>query len=139
MKNKIILIIKCVLAYLLGIVGWLIGLILGTVYVFLYGGYQDTNIIDIPTILMENIFPALISVNLSNYLFTKLFPELSYKNINCIIFYIILIINYGIILYDSIYSHNYANLLYVGTGIITLIYFINKLLNSNKNEQSNQS
>lgn len=138
-KQKIIGSIRCILAYILGIIGWLFGLIFGTIYVLLYGGYQNTNIIDIPTILMENIVPALISVNLSNYLFTKIFPESSYKTINCMIFYIILFINYGIILYDSIYLHNYINLLYVATGIVTLIYFINKLLNSNKDTLSNQS
>lgn len=131
-KQKILNPIKCVFAYILGIIGWLIGVIIGVVYSILYGGYQDTQTIDISVILMENIIPALISVNLSNYIFNKIFPETSYKNINVIIFYIILFLNYGIVLYKNLYIHNYSSIIYVLTGIITLIYFINKLLNSNK-------
>lgn len=127
--------LKYVLAYILGILGWFGGIVVGVIWSLLYGGYQETNVIDIPTVLMENITPAIISVFLGNYIFLKIFPDTSSKKINTIIFYVILFLNYGIILSESITNSNYTNIIYVLTGVICLIYLIYQLLNDKK-EQS---
>lgn len=126
--------LKYVLAYILGILGWFGGIVVGVIWSLLYGGYQETNVIDIPTVLMENITPAIISVFLGNYIFLKIFPDTSSKKINTIIFYVILFLNYGIILSESITNSNYTNIIYVLTGVICLIYLIYQLLNDNKEQ-----
>lgn len=126
--------IRCVIAYILGLLGWFVGVVIGIIWALLYGGYQETNIIDLPTLLMENITPALVSVFLGNYLFTKFFPDCNYKTTNIIIFYVILFLNYGYILSDSIFNKNYSNIIYVATGVISLIYLLTKLYKTNKNE-----
>ena len=126
--------LKYVLAYILGILGWFGGIVVGVIWSLLYGGYQETNVIDIPTVLMENITPSIISVFLGNYIFLKIFPDTSSKKINTIIFYVILFLNYGIILSESITNSNYANIIYVLTGVICLIYLIYQLLNDNKEQ-----
>ena len=128
--------LKCILAYVLGIVGWLLGIIIGIIWNLLYGGYQDSNTIDIAMVLAENITPALVSVFLSDYIFQKIFPEIDSKKINIIIFYVILFLNYGYLIYDSIATSNYINLIYVATGVIALIYLINKLLKENKGSKN---
>ncbi|MBE6156959.1 MAG: hypothetical protein E7161_04385 [Firmicutes bacterium] len=108
-----------VLAYFIAIIGWLGGIFLGTIWALLYGGYQQNNVIDLPTLIMENILPAIVSVYLSNYLFEKIYPtndinfDLHKKIIN-----ILLIINYSFILCETIYFKNYSNIIYVITGII---------------------
>lgn len=124
--------LKYVLAYILGLLGWFGGVIIGVVWSLLYGGYQESNVIDIPTVLMENITPAIVSVFLGNYIFTKIFPDTSSKKINTIIFYVILFLNYGIILSESINTSNYTNIIYILTGVICLIYLIYQLLNDNQ-------
>ena len=126
--------LKYVLAYILGILGWFGGIVMGVIWSLLYGGYQKTNVIDIPTVLMENITPAIISVFLGNYIFLKILPDTSSKKINTIIFYVILFLNYGIILSESITNSNYTNIIYVLTGVICLIYLIYQLLNDNKEQ-----
>ena len=120
--------LKCILAYVLGLAGWLVGIVIGIVWNLLYGGYQESNVIDLPMLLAENITPALVSVFLSDYIFKKIFPEINSKRINTIVFYSILFLNYGYILYDTIYTKNYTNLIYVATGVIYLIYLIYKLI-----------
>lgn len=110
---------KKFLAYLSAIAGWFIGIIIGVIWAFLYGGYADTNVIDFPTLIMENILPAIVSVYLSNYFFTKCFPkgdttfDFHKKVIN-----ILLIINYSFIFYEAILYSNYSNIIYVITGTI---------------------
>ena len=126
--------LKYVLAYILGILGWFGGIVVGVIWSLLYGGYQETNVIDIPTVLMENITPAIISVFLVFYIFLNIFPDTSSKKINTIIFYVILFLNYGIILSESITNSNYTNIIYVLTGVICLIYLIYQLLNDNKEQ-----
>ena len=86
--------LKYVLAYILGIFGWFGGIVVGIIWSLLYGGYQEIDVIDIPTVLMENITPAIVSVFLGNYIFIKIFPDTSSKKINTIIFYVILFLNY---------------------------------------------
>lgn len=110
---------KKLLAYVFAIIGWLIGVIIGVVWALLYGGYRETNIIDLPTLLMENILPAIVSVYLSNHFFQNFFPkndttfEFHKKVVN-----ILLIINYSFILYESLIYSNYSNIIYVITGLI---------------------
>lgn len=120
--------IKYILAYVLGILGWLLGIVIGVIWALLYGGYKETNIIDIPTLLMENITPAIVSIYLGNYIFNKIFPNDKNKTINVAIFYVILFLNYGYILCDAITTTNYTNIIYVITGVIYLIYLMMKIL-----------
>lgn len=127
--------LKYVLAYILGIFGWFGGIVVGIIWSLLYGGYQEIDVIDIPTVLMENITPAIVSVFLGNYIFIKIFPDTSSKKINTIIFYVILFLNYGVILSENIANSNYTNIIYVLTGIVCLAYLIYQLLN-NPTEQN---
>lgn len=120
--------IKYILAYVLGILGWFLGIVTGVIWALLYGGYKETNIIDIPTLLMENITPAIVSIYLGNYIFNKIFPNDKNKTINVAIFYVILFLNYGYILCDAITTTNYTNIIYVITGVIYLIYLMMKIL-----------
>lgn len=120
--------IKYILAYVLGILGWFLGIVIGVIWALLYGGYKETNIIDIPTLLMENITPAIVSIYLGNYIFNKIFPNDKNKTINVAIFYVILFLNYGYILCDAITTTNYTNIIYVITGVIYLIYLMMKIL-----------
>lgn len=120
--------VKCALAYILGIIGWLAGIVIGVVWQMLYGGYQDSNTIDVAMVLADNIAPAIVSVFLADYIFQIIFPEISSKKLNIIIFYIILFLNYGYLIYDSIATSHYTNFIYIATGVISLIYLINKLL-----------
>lgn len=120
--------IKYILAYVLGILGWFLGIVTGVIWALLYGGYKETNIIDIPTLLMENITPAIVSIYLGNYIFNKIFPNDKNKTINVAIFYVVLFLNYGYILCDAITTTNYTNIIYVITGVIYLIYLMMKIL-----------
>ena len=121
--------LKCISAYVLGVLAWFTGIIIGIVWNMLYGAYQESNTIDITMLLAENITPALISVFFADYTFNKIFPDIKSKTINTIIFYIVLFLNYGIIICYTCIKHNYTNLIYVATGILSLIYLIYKLLN----------
>lgn len=132
--EKIPVKIRYILAYILGILGWLIGVSIGIIYALLYGGYQETKVIDLPTIIMENITPAIVSISLSNYLFTNMFPNNNYKNINTIIFYVILFLNYGSILFEAITTAKYGNIIYTITGVIYLIVLISNILKSINND-----
>lgn len=122
---------KYILAYALGILGWFLGIIIGVIWALLYGGYKETNIIDIPTLLMENITPAIVSIYMGNYIFNKTFPKDKNKTLNFIIFYVILFLNYGYILCDIVITANYTNIIYVITGVIYLIFLIIRLLKEN--------
>lgn len=120
--------LRYVLAYILGILGWFVGLILGTIWALLYGGYQESNVIDLPTLLMEKITPAMVSVFLSDYIFRKIFPENKYRTTNLIIFYALLFLNYGWILSEAFYMKNYSNIIYVIAGVIYVICLMAKLM-----------
>ena len=126
--------IKYILAYVLGILGWFLGIVTGVIWALLYGGYKETNIIDIPTLLMENITPAIVSIYLGNYIFNKIFPSDKNKTINVAIFYVVLFLNYGYILCDAITTTNYTNIIYVITGVIYLIYLMMKKLKHDNKE-----
>ena len=119
---------RYVLAYMLGILGWFAGIMIGVIWSLLYGGYQESNLIDITVVLMENITPALVSIYLSDYIFNKIFPDNKYKITNRIIFYSILFMNYGYMVCDTILIANYTNIIYIATGIIYLIYLTIRLL-----------
>lgn len=121
--------LRYILAYILGILAWILGIAIGAIWSFLYGGYQDSNVIDIPTILMENVTPALVSVFLGNYVFLKILPNTDSRKINIIIFYSILFLNYGVILSETIIYSNHTNLIYILTGVVSLIYLIYRLNN----------
>lgn len=116
---------KKILAYISAIAGWFIGVIVGVTWAFLYGGYTDTNVIDLPTLIMENILPAIVGVYLSNYFFSKVFPkEDSTITFHKKIINILLIINYSFIFYEAILNNNYSNIIYVITGFIYSSYNI---------------
>ena len=127
--------VRCGLAYVLGLIGWFAGVVIGVIWNLLYGLYQETDFIDITVVLAENILPAIISVYLADYIFTKIFPDVVTKKINTIIFYVILFLNYGYILCSTFLTANYTNIIYVLTGVIYLIILISKLLKENEEKQ----
>ena len=127
---------KIFLSYILSIIFWVIGVILGTFWGEIYNEPTE-HYIDVIGVLSETLTPAILSVILANYIIDKFLKNYEKKNTHKLIINGLLICIFVYVLAQTLLiTKMYENIIYVIAGIISCIIFINITIKKIKEEYS---
>lgn len=127
---------KIFLSYILSIIFWVIGVILGTFWGRIYNESTE-HYIDVIGVLSETLTPAILSVILANYIIDKFLKNYEKKNTHKLIINGLLICIFVYVLAQTLLiTKMYENIIYVIAGIISCIIFINITIKKIKEEYS---
>lgn len=123
-------------SYIFSIIFWVIGVVLGTFWGGIYNESTESHI-DVIGVLSETLTPAILSVVLANYIIDKLLKNYEKKNTHKLIINGLLICIFVYVLAQTLLvTKMYENIIYVVSGIISCIIFINTTIKKIKEEYS---